>query len=167
MIKDPDAAEVTILDSVVIKRHRTRNRFTDELIGYANCYWAAPKLFHVDVENMVLCIERCVPLYEVPKDPRHAEQARELLAKLHYSGWNHCDCSLLNMVLHPERGILLIDWETVWKVPGDPRDSLSYDLFGAHKSKYPPQNVPKLQQPEGVWWGSKRLFDPVVYWGTM
>ena len=162
---DPLKAIIDIRDNVVIKTHKDRGRFTSELIGYANCYWAAPELLSVDMRRMQLTIEKCVPIDQIPKDRQHAFQARQLLANLHESGWNHRDCAVINMVMHENRGILLIDWETVWLVP-DPENQLSCDLYGALAAGFDQNQIPIKQRPNGVWWGSGRASDPGVYWGV-
>lgn len=149
----------------VTKRHGSRFLFTQELIGYANCYWVAPRLLGMDPERLELYVERCVPLVEVDPDPTHARDAWDKLLRLHETGWNHRDASVWNMVLHPSRGVLLIDWETVYEVPCI-RNSKSYDLYGAASTCVDPEWVTPSMRPEGVWWGSGRPRDPGVWWGV-
>lgn len=165
MLPDPTNSSVTILSDTVVKTHHDRDRFTNELIGYTNNYWAAPRVVDVDLENMVLVTEKCVPLDKIPPDLEHRNQLRRLLEDLHSSGWNHRDCAILNAVLHPKRGVLLIDWESCWKIP-EAGAGLSYDLFGARASGYPGSDIPLDQMPDGVWWGGKRWCDPLVWWGS-
>lgn len=162
---DPLKAVIDILDDVVVKTHKDRDRFTNELVGYAQCHWAAPRLVRVDVANMVLVIEKCKPMTQVSKKRAHAIQARKLLEDLHSSGWNHRDCAVENMVLHKTRGVLLIDWETAWCVPDT--EAPSCDLYGALAAGFDQESIPIKQRPNGVWWGSGRETDPGVWWESV
>lgn len=157
--------QVHTFEDRVEKTHVSRYLFTQELIGYANCHWISPKILGVDMASKTIVIERCVPLTQLPPNLDHARQAWDRLQQLHESGWNHRDCSVLNMVLHPTRGVLLIDWETVWQVP-DVTNSLSYDLHGASYTDVPADWVPIWVQPEGIWWGAGRPHDPGRWWGV-
>lgn len=157
--------EMQFLSDYVIKRHESKFLFIQELIGYTNCHWAAPKLLGVDVEKLELRVERCTPLIEIPPNPSHAKDAWDKLQALHDSGWNHRDAAALNMVLHPTRGVLLIDWETVYEVPCV-EDSLSFDLYGATNTYVDPEWVAEHLRPDGVWWHSGRPHDPGVWWGV-
>lgn len=146
----------------VIKRYPAmiRHRLDVEVAAYRACAWAAPALLWVTPD--AICMERCTPLLDAPRDPAHAAQLRSLLERLHASGWAHRDVSAPNIVVHPERGVLLIDWETAGRC--DPTRP-SYDLHGAAAAGFPAELLPLHQRPDGVWWGGPGYDAPAKYWG--
>lgn len=139
-----------------------RHRLADEIAAYRSCAWAAPRLLWATKE--AICVERCTPMLDIPPEAAHALALRELLEKLHAQGWNHRDVSVANTVLHPRRGVLLIDWECAG--PVDPLSS-SYDLLGAAAAGYPEDLIPPHQRPNGVWWGGPGLHAPANHWGEI
>lgn len=146
----------------VIKRYPPliRHRLDVEVAAYRACAWAAPRLLWVTPQ--AICMERCTPLLDAPRNPDHAVQLHALLVKLHATGWAHRDVSAPNIVLHPTRGVLLIDWETAGRC--DPTRP-SYDLHGAAAAGFPDKLLPLHQRPDGVWWGGPGYDAPAKYWG--
>ena len=156
--------ELTFEPGRVIKRYPAliRHRLDVEVAAYRACGWAAPRLLWVTPD--AVCVERCTSLLDVPRDPAHAHQLRDLLERLHASGWAHRDVSAPNIVTHPSRGVLLIDWETAG--PADPTRP-SYDLHGAAAAGFPEGLLPPHQRPHGVWWGGPGNDAPANYWGDV
>lgn len=137
-----------------------RHRLATEVAAYRACGWAAPRMLWATGE--AICVERCTPLTKAPRDPLHAAELRQLLRCLHATGWNHRDVNVSNLVLHPVRGVLLIDWETA-----GPAGPSSYDLHGASAAGFPAVELPPHQRPDGVWWGGPGPLAPSIYWGDM
>ncbi|WP_431870783.1 glycosyltransferase [Nocardiopsis eucommiae] len=162
--RHPVRAHVEVLPDRVIKRYPPGGEaaLAREVAAYERLPWAAPALLAVDAHTLE--IERCTPILDTPPDPAHAGRLRALLERVHDAGWVHGDVSLINVVLHEERGPLLIDWETSGPAhPGLP----SYDLFGGEASHCPPERIPPHQRPHGVWWGGPSLQAPAHHWRTM
>lgn len=154
--------EVRVEGDRVIKHFpaAVRHHLDREVAAYQALPWAAPKLlWHTDSE---ICVERCTPITDLPPDPADAVALRRLLGRVHEAGWVHGDVSLINVVKHPTRGPLLIDWETAG--PADTSQP-SYDLFGAEASGCPQVRIPPHQRSHGVWWGGPSQRSPLAWWG--
>jgi hypothetical protein len=134
------------------------DRLAAEVYAYLRVPWAAPRLLWATDDT--ICVERCTPILDVPKDPGHALQLRALLERIHDAGVNHCDVAVSNVVRHPARGVLLIDWEVSIRAG----QALSYDLHGAAAAGLS-WRPPEHQRPDGVWWGGPSDLAPARYWG--
>lgn len=124
----------------VVKRHADPVRFAEELRFYLLVPWAAPELH--DFGDDWLEIER------VHKRPTAADKPalRALLDALHHEGVNHRDAHIKNIVVHEQRGPLLIDWEAATDRPC----TLSYDLHGPQ----PTCTQPEWQAGPPMWWNA-------------
>lgn len=131
-----------------------------EIQAYHALPWATPQLECFGAGW--LDIERCTPILDLAYDQtrKYRDPLRTLVQDIHEAGWWHCDLSLTNVVIHPVRGPLLIDWEGA-----SPASSpVSNDLYGARAAgmeKY----VWKEHRPDGVWWGGPWPECPGRFWG--
>lgn len=149
------------------KRHTTvlkdykdthRDRYAKELTAYTELDWATPALqchgeFWIEME-------RLTPILDLAHDQsrRYEKPLRDLLQAVHDAGYWHGDCALVNVVIHPVRGPLLIDWENLMESSGP----VSYDLYGARAAGVaPPWPV---RGADGVWWGGPWEMCPGRYW---
>jgi|SRR5690606_26108786 len=133
-------------------------RYKREVDAYTEIPWACPKLlWH---SERWLEVERLQPLIDLGPDlsRKYCEPLRELLQAIHDAGWWHMDVDLINAVIHPTRGVLLIDWENFSQA----RTNVSYDLYGARAAGVP--SPWKAKGPDGVWWGSSSPTSPKNYW---
>ena len=104
-------------------------------------------------------MERLTPILDLAYDRfRGCRSLCAILAAVHDAGYWHGDCALVNVVIHPARGPLLIDWENLMESAGP----VSYDLYGARaagvKSPWP------VRGGDGVWWGGPWEMCPSRYW---
>jgi hypothetical protein len=136
---------------------RHRDRAIREIAAYQALPWATPKL-DCSGENW-LEMERCTPLLELlpGQTVKYRDPLRELVKAVHDAGWWHCDLQLGNVVVHPVRGVLLIDWENARPASSE----VSYDLYGARAAGV----IDEVQhRPDGVWWGGPLDTCPGRYW---
>src|SRR5699024_11759627 len=108
-------------------------------------------------------MERLTPILDLGSDRsrKYRDPLRRLLSRLHESGWWHCDVDLVNVVVHPARGPLLIDWENLREAEG----SISYDLYGADTAGVEP--AWGGHGGSGGWWDSLSPTSPGNYWGEV
>ena len=133
--------EVT-LGWTVVKKHADPVRFAEELRFYLLVPWAAPELHDFGPDWLEIEHVR-------GRRPEAADKPalRALLDALHTEGVNHRDAHTKNVVMHPSRGPLLIDWEFATDKPG----VLSYDLHGPQ----PSCRQPAEQGGPPMWWDAK------------
>ncbi|AYD86927.1 kinase [Mycobacterium phage MilleniumForce] len=122
---------VTIHRRTVHKQFTKQIAWEKELQAYRTMPWATPKL--IDFGPMWIEVERCTPILNIHPNwsRRYAEPLWDLLAAIHAAGWWHCDPCLINVVVHPDRGVLLIDFENLTLATGN----RSYDLYGATRRR--------------------------------
>lgn len=135
-----------------------RDRYAKELTAYTELDWATPDLkWHGE---FWIEMERLTPILDLAYDQsrRYEKPLRDLLQAVHDAGYWHGDCALVNVVIHPVRGPLLIDWENLMESAGP----VSYDLYGARaagvESPWP------VRGGDGVWWGGPWDMCPGRYW---
>ncbi|QBJ00918.1 hypothetical protein Henu3_gp90 [Mycobacterium phage Henu3 PeY-2017] len=151
-------ATITIHRRTVHKQFTNQIAWEKELQAYRTMPWATPKL--IDFGPMWIETERCTPILNLHPNwsRRYAEPLWDLLAAIHAAGWWHCDPCLINVVVHPDRGVLLIDFENLTLATGD----RSYDLYGARAAGVEPAwHGPG---PDGVHWGGPWDTCPGPYW---
>lgn len=135
-----------------------RDRYYREVEAYEKIPWATPKM-EVHGEFWIE-MERLTPILDLDYEQtlKYEKPLRDLLQRVHDAGYWHGDCALVNVVIHPVRGPLLIDWENLRPASGD----VSYDLYGATLAGTEPfWDVPG---GEGVWWGGPWDMSPGRYW---
>lgn len=147
-------------DNTVLKDYKDtdHDRYGKEISAYTALAWATPKLlWHGD---HWLETERLTPILELPAATalKYRAPLRDLLQRVHQAGWWHGDCSLVNVVIHPTRGPLLIDWENLTPATG----GISYDLYGAQAAGIDP--IWTVEGEDGVWWGGPWDDCPGRYW---
>src|SRR5690625_962607 len=147
---------LTVLKDYPEKEHE---RWEREVWAYQNLSWATPKLDGFNPRWIEM--ERLVPILDLPYDVarKYRDPLRELLVALHNEGWWHCDVALVNVVIHPTRGPLLIDWENLRERTGE----VSYDLYGARLAGIDP--AWPVEGGEGVWWGGPWDMCPGPFFG--
>lgn len=135
-----------------------RVRYHREVEAYTAMPWATPRLI---VHNEFwIEMERLTPILDVSyeQSAKYREPLRKLLQRVHDAGYWHGDVALCNVVIHPVRGPLLIDWENLMPASG----AVSYDLYGARaagtESPWP------VKGGDGVWWGGPWEMCPGRYW---
>lgn len=124
--------QAQVVDPTVYVKTYARGSATDlrayqsELCAYLTIPWATPRL--LSGEDNILTMERLTPVLELPIDVsrKYKEPLRRLLQDIHDAGFWHRDVDLSNVVIHPERGPLLVDWEWFTGAHGP----VSYDLYG-------------------------------------
>lgn len=153
-------AEIDLRYTTVLKDYKgtDRGRYYKEIEAYTELSWATPKL--VVHNEFWLEMERHVPILELTPNlsRKYKEPLRELLQAVHDAGYWHGDCDLVNVVIHPLRGPLLIDWENLTKASG----SVSYDLYGASAAGV--DELWKTPHGNGVWWNGPSPTSPGRYW---
>ena len=153
-------ARVEVRYETVLKDYKDtdRERYHKEIWAYESMPWATPALrWHGE---FWIEMERLTPILELGQERsrKYREPLRELLQRVHDAGFWHGDVSLVNVVVHPVRGPLLIDWENLMDASGD----VSIDLYGAAAAGRPaPWPVPG---GDGVWWGGPWGECPGRYW---
>lgn len=156
-------SRVEILDDRVIKTYipEYEAKFMVELRCYQNLSFATPALISHSIERRELVIERLTPILEVEKNIRYKPQLWDLLQKIHDNGWWHRDIALRNVVVHPKRGVLLVDWETATPATS----SVSLDLYGAVEAGVDPSTIKRFKtRPTGIYWGFRWDECPGKYW---
>lgn len=153
-------AKVDIRETTVLKDYKDtdRDRYHKELKAYSELDFATPRLlWHGE---FWIEMERCLPILDIDKKKSrdHIDSLRNLLQKIHDAGYWHCDVDLVNVVVHPIRGVLLIDWENLMPSKGD----ISYDLYGAQLAGVQPAWEGK--GIDGVSWRSESKTSPKNYW---
>lgn len=138
---------------------KMRARAAREVEAYQAMPWATPRLDCYG--EGWLETERCTPILELLPEQtlKYREPLRDLVKKVNTAGWWHCDISLENVVIHPVRGVLLIDWEMATRA----KSEVSYDLYGARAAGVS-DDVWEPHQPDGVWWGGPWPLCPGPYW---
>jgi len=128
-----------------------------EMLAYHRIAWACPQL--IGHGRFWLEIERLTPILDLgPEESRlYAKPLWNLLQKLHDCGYWHRDVSLVNVVICPKRGPLLIDWENLCERQSD----VSYDLYGPRVAQV--QEAWKTNG-NGVWWNSGWSVCPGRWW---
>lgn len=123
------------------------DRFNNEVFAYTNLSEFTPKLLAVGDDHLL--IEGLTPLISLhPKDTvQIRDDVRDLLQRLHDSGYWHRDASVI------------IDFEHLIERSND---QVSYDLFGAYAAGAQPTWG---EDPDGVWWGSESTpWSPHMWW---
>jgi len=149
---------ISVSEDTVVKSFTYRDHYNLEVSAYRDFAWAAPRLLHADDIKMTIVVERLVTAEEL-KTWHPRESLRKLLQRLHDFGVNHRDVHVGNVVRHPTRGPLLIDWEHHTRNVGP----FSFDLYGPDKSG--------VSQPEGqrgipMWWDAKHKRALGVAWNV-
>lgn len=124
-VADVDVRPTTVLKDY--KNCRDRQLYWErEMTAYTTLDWATPRLMYSG--EYWIEMERCTPILELGQDlsRKYRDPLRELLQAVHDAGYWHRDIDLSNVVVHPSRGPLLIDWEWFCESSGP----LSYDLWG-------------------------------------
>lgn len=134
------------------------DRCAIEVSAYQTLDWATPKLMWHG-ENW-LEMERCTPILDLEPEQtlRYKKPLRELIQAVHEAGWWHCDVALVNVVVHPTRGPLLIDWENARPASSD----ISYDLYGARSAGVDP--AWPVRGDDGVSWNGPWDTCPGKFW---
>lgn len=146
-------------------------RWRNEITAYTTLDWATPKL-HCHGEYW-LEMERLTPILELAYDQtrRYRDPLRELVQAVHDAGYWHCDIALVNVVIHPVRGPLLIDWENLRPATGP----VSYDLYGARAAgtevPWPVKDgrgrpLPDDEAGNGIYWRGPWDICPGRYWNV-
>jgi hypothetical protein len=133
------------------------NRHARELLAYSVVPFATPKLL-ASGDDWIES-ELCTPILKVPNSRKYLDSLRLLLHQVHDAGWWHGDAALVNVVVHPERGVLLIDWEALSPAAAD----RSYDLYGPRAVGVQPIWTPDGYD-DGVWWNEPWDICPGKYW---
>lgn len=153
-------ARVEIRETTVLKDYKDtdHHRWHNEIKAYSELSFATPRLLWSAPHWIE--VERHTPILDLPKEEsiKYKDQLWELLQKIHDSGYWHCDVDLVNVVVHPIRGVLLIDWENLMPSKGD----ISYDLYGAQLAGVDPAWEGK--GIDGVSWRSASNTSPKNYW---
>lgn len=138
-----------------------RQRAVREAFAYVTMPWATPRL--VGYGDGWIEAERCTPILDLSRrdSVQHRDALWRLLERVHDAGWWHGDVSLVNVVVHVERGPLLIDWENL----APARSEVSYDLHGAHGAGVEP--LWPTCGPEGIWWGGPNDLCPGAWWAWL
>lgn len=135
-----------------------RSRYFKEVTAYTDLDWATPELkWHGE---FWIEVERLTPILEITpsQSKKYEKPLRDLLQAVHEAGYWHGDCDLVNVVLHPVRGPLLIDWENLSESSGE----VSYDLYGASAAGIP--ELWETKNGEGVYWSGTSPTCPANYW---
>lgn len=151
---------VTHITNGYLKKYPTEPHepMAREIFVYTELKEFVPRL--IDHGEDWLLVEGCTPILALhPRDSfQYAQGFRELLQELHNRGYWHRDAAVVNMVIHPERGPLLIDFENLTEAVGD----ISYDLYGAKAAGV----FPAWGDDEnGVYWDSESTpWAPGFWW---
>ena len=153
-------AQVDLRPTTVHKVYPEHLRFKaqHETFFYTELDWATPKLLYSG--EGWLETERLTPILELPKDlsRKYEKPLRDLVSAVNDAGFWHCDVCLVNVVIHPMRGPLLVDWENARASESE----ISYDLYGAELAGAEVTYEP--HRPNGVWWDGPWRTCPGVYW---
>lgn len=165
ILSSADKCEVTKVGDSVFKRYNKgyEHKFFNELNAYQEVSFASPKLLSYDTDALTLEIEYCTPILSINKDEsrKYMQPLWDLLKRIHDVGRWHRDIALRNVVVHDERGVLLIDWESSTQSFG----SKSLDLYGAVEVGISPDEIERVgARPTDIYW----YFDwdecPEKYW---
>ena len=138
-----------------------RERWSNEIRAYTEIPWATPELKWSN--EYWLEVERLTPITDLgpERSVKYREPLKTLLQGVHDAGYWHRDIDLINVVIHPVRGPLLIDWEGICPATGE----VSYDLYGARAAGVASGHERK--GPDGVWWGGGSATAPKNYWAGL
>lgn len=158
------SAVAVVVESEVVRKTYGRDRWgrsAREVLAYSTLSWATPRL--VAHGDGWIEVERCTPILDLPRRETvaHRDALWSLLQRVHDEGWWHGDASLVNVVLHPDRGPLMIDWENFTPATSD----TSYDLHGALRAGVEP--LWDTCGPEGVWWNGPNDYCPGAWWAWL
>src|SRR5690606_41561376 len=107
-------AQVDLRPTTVHKVYPEHLRFKaqHEIFVYTELDWATPKLLYSG--EGWLETERLTTILELPKDlsRKYEKPLRDLVRAVNDAGFWHCEVCLLNWVMHPMLGSLLIEWAT-------------------------------------------------------
>lgn len=147
-------------DTTVLKDYKDtdRSRYFNELKAYQELSWATPALMcHGEYW---IEMERLTPILSLGPDwsRKYRAPLRALVQDLHDAGYWHRDVDLSNVVIHPARGPLLIDFENLTEASGP----VSYDLYGAQAAGVEPAWEGK--GPDGVFWSLGGPSSPSSWW---
>lgn len=153
-------AQIDIRENTVLKDYpeHEHERWEREWFAYHELEFATPKLLCGNPRWLEM--ERLTPIQELGPDAsrKYQEPLRELVQAVHDAGWWHGDIALCNVVVHPYRGPLLIDWENMRPAVSE----VSYDLYGAAAAGVDP--FWKVKGADGVSWRGPWDFCPGPYW---
>lgn len=135
-----------------------RARYFKEIEAYKKLDWATPQLMYHG--EFWLEMERLVPILDLTpaQSKKYEKPLRDLLQSVHSAGYWHGDCDLVNVVIHPVRGPLLIDWENLTPSSGE----VSYDIFGARAAGI--DELWSTESGDGVHWYGSSPTCPGNYW---
>jgi len=125
-----DGVQVRTLDDVVIKQYKNHTQgaelFRREYTAHKRLWWATPKV--IAAYGMEFMTERLPSILSIPVEEsrQYKEHLYWLVDHIHREGYWHGNIDLQNVVIHPTRGPLLINWEGLTVASG----AESYDLFG-------------------------------------
>lgn len=154
-------ASVELRFTTVLKDYKDtdHDRHRKEIEAYTLLPWATPTLMWHGEHWLEM--ERLTPILDLAPEQsvKYLRPLRDLIQRVHDAGYWHGDVSLVNIVIHPKRGPLLIDWENMVPATG----SVSYDLYGARAAGIDP--LWPVEGDDGVWWGGPWRTCPGQYWG--
>ena len=155
----------TVYSDKVVKRFNKEyaDRFNNELECYQTLSFACPALLNADADTLTLEIEKCTPIltYSASRSRKWMQPLWDLLEKVHDNGRWHRDIALRNVVVHRERGVLLIDWEVSTLASGNK----SLDLYGAVVAGLPADEIELVdRRPTDVYWYFDWSECPEMYW---
>lgn len=153
-------AQIKFTPTTVIKTYPPEelDRWGRELFAYTNLAHSTPQL--INAGHGWIEMERCTPVTALhPSETiKHRELLWGRLSHIHDVGYWHCDIDLVNVVIHPERGPLILDFENL--TPAS--TTRSYDQWGAEAVGVQP--AWRGKGPSGVWWGSPSPTSPMNWW---
>ena len=153
------ATKVVFGNDTVVKYYRPGTGIlgVHETWYYHVLPWATPALLNYGPGWIE--IERCTPILDLDRDTARSyrDSLRNLLNSIHEVGFWHRDTILRNVVVHPQRGVLLIDWENATPATSN----VSYDLYGARAAGV--ESAHPDRGPDGIWWGAPEDLSPGVY----
>lgn len=150
------------ITNAIVKQYppEREHNFRNELYFYRHYPRFCPELLMYDETNRILVIEKCYPIIEVPNSIMYKQPLWDLLELFHKSGANHRDISLVNVVVHNTRGVLLIDFEHATEKIG----TKSIDLFGCIEAGVK-NEIGDCYGPNGIWWhGTHHDCTPGRFW---
>jgi|GEM_PF-5730497 len=153
-------AEVEIRKDTVLKVYPEsyRDKWEKEVLAYQTLSFAAPKL--VGYGEGWLGTEKLTPILDLPKNQsiKYRDDLRKLIIAIHNKGYWHGDIALCNVVIHPTRGVLLIDWENLMERNG----CVSYDLYGSGAAGV--DQAWEVEGNDGVSWNRPWDICPGKFW---
>lgn len=159
-MKETQKRRTVISQEVILKTFLPdlRRWYENEVYFYTKYTEFAPCLIGRNDETLTLVIEKCAPLRELARNIQYREPLRELLQKFHEAGANHRDAAIINVVVHPVRGVLLIDFEHATENIGP----VSMDLYGCTAAGKVNDCQPN-QGEDGVHWNGPHTLCPGLY----